>query len=149
LGEIPTEDGVYLFEPGRGWLKLATLLTPSSLKNGISMIYFKNNWCVPCRVLDLKMPDIIRMYSCKASLYVVTCKWFTSLCLDTVARRAFQAFKVTDSPTLWWAVVSGGRIVKEVRIAGVPSIAELRKYVSDNLGIGPCRASSRSQAHES
>ncbi|ADL19226.1 hypothetical protein ASAC_0820 [Acidilobus saccharovorans 345-15] len=134
---IPKAEGVYVYSKGKGWSK-AGCLSPSSLSDGLNLIYFRNNWCASCAVLDLKMPDIVEMYYCRATIYVVSCTWFTTMCLDTMARRAFQQFKIKDSPTLYWAVVSQGRLLKELRMIGVPSLSELKKYVASNLGVRPC-----------
>ncbi len=106
-------------------------------------MYFRNNWCASCAVFDLKVPDIVELYSCRASMFIISCTWFTSMCLDTAARRAFMAFKVKDSPTLIFVEVKDGAPVRELRVVGALSLSELKKYILANLHMQPCKRAAR------
>ncbi len=140
MGQLPGTEGVHRFDPLRkDWERLQRL-TPSELQEGCNFIYFRNVMCVPCRVFDLKFPDVLRAYSCRCSFFVVTCGFYGRLCMSRPAKEAFSAFKVKEGPTIYVALVRGGRPAREAVIVGNPSISELRSYLYKNLGLRACRS---------
>ena len=99
--QLPSREGIIRLDPATGsWARLSEL-KKSGLAEGFNIVYFRNLMCSACRLLDIKFPDLINMYSCRATITVVTCMWFSKLCLTHAARRAFEESKVRESPLLF------------------------------------------------
>ncbi|MGC9071712.1 MAG: hypothetical protein ACP5HK_03325 [Acidilobus sp.] len=135
---LPMTEGVLRYDPGSGEWKRVSSLRRSELPEGYNMVYFRNLMCPSCLLLDLKFPDLVATYACTTTVTVVTCMWFTRLCLSRPARAAFVDFSVKESPTLYLARVVRGRAEKEAYIIGALSLAEYRSYIHRSLGMRPC-----------
>ena len=136
--QLPSREGITRFDPATGgWARLSEL-KKSGLAEGFNIVYFRNLMCSACRLLDIKFPDLVDMYSCRATITVVTCMWFSKLCLTHAAGRAFEEFKVRESPTIYAALVRGGSIVREAVIIGTLSLSEYRSYLAKAIGLRAC-----------
>ena len=137
---LPTSEGVYRYVKESDKWQLLAQFTVEDLVEGCNFVYFRNIMCLPCRLFDLKFPDVVSAYSCRCTFTVVTCGFYKRLCLSGAASRAFAAFGVTEGPTLYVAIVREGRPEREAVIVGNPSISELRSYLYKTLGIRACRS---------
>lgn len=139
---LPDSEGVYRYVKERdAWQPLPSF-TPKDLVEGCNFVYFRNLMCVPCRVFDLKFPDVVSSYSCRCTFTVVTCGFYKRLCMSRAAKEAFSAFRVSEGPTLYVAIVREGRPETEAIMVGNPSIAELRSYLYRTLRLRACRSTS-------
>ncbi len=138
LQGLPINEGINRYDPSRGkWVRVSRL-SPSELVEGCNLIYFRNLLCTPCRIFDLKLPDLVASYACRCAIFMVTCGFYARLCLSRQARDAFTAFGVREAPTVYVAIASGGRVVREAYIVGNLSLSEFRSYVLRSFGIGRC-----------
>ena len=143
--ELPAGEGIYRYvREGDRW-QLLSRFTPEDLVEGCNFVYFRNIMCLPCRLFDLKFPDLVSAYSCRCTFTVVTCGFYKRLCISRAAKEAFSAFRVSEGPTLYVALVRGGRPQSEAILVGNPSLSELRSYLLRNLGIRTCRSTSPSR----
>jgi len=81
---------------------------------GVSFIYFSNNFCPACRLFNLVWyPFVEEKISKKDNLYfyVSLCNWFTENCDSSCAKRAFLFFNIKASPTIAIIIKHGNKII--------------------------------------
>ena len=104
------EEGVYRFEPGRGWRRSSAGPTPADGRP--SVLVFVNAYCKPgCLEVMRGISEVLGDFVGKGvvDVWLTVCTKFRRLCWDEEARRLFYVYKVYGSPTV--IVVDGDGVV--------------------------------------
>ena len=130
-GALPDEEGVFVYDvPSGSWARAAP---GEAVRDGVNVVYFRSPLCMYCRLLDIKLADLLRDFAGRANFVVVNCA-VAAPCPPRGAEGLPEGSQVEALPLVVVACRAGGQTRRCARFEGVPSLAELRGAVRLALG---------------
>ena len=133
-GAPPDGEGAFAYDPRSGaWLGVDPR---EAVREGVNLVYVRCPSCTYCRLLDIKLADLLREFAGKVNFVVVNCAW-PAPCPPGWEAILAPGLAVSALPAV--AVVLRARQGLRLcaRFEGVPSLAELRAAV--RLALRGCR----------
>ena len=133
-GAPPDEEGVFAYDArGGAWLRVDPR---EAAREGVNVVYIRSPSCTYCRLMDIKLADLLKEFAGKVNFVVVNCVAPVP-CPPGEAADLAPGLAVSALP----ALVVVGRTRQGLRrcahFEGVPSLAELRGAI--RLALRGCK----------
>lgn len=118
------KEGVYRYD-NSDWVP-----DKPKFDTGIHIVYFGNNKCGACRMFDPFWELAVRKTDDeKMNFWIVRCTWFEINCDDELAKKLFEEYDISSSPTIM--IIKDGKILD--KISGVLKTNELIVWIKSVL----------------
>ena len=125
-GAPPDEEGLFAYDALSGtWLRVDP---QEAAREGVNVVYVRSPSCTCCRLVDIKLADLLKEFAGKANFIVVNCVSPAS-CPSGEASNLAPGLAVSALPAVVIVARTRRGLKRCAYFEGIPSLAELREAI--------------------